>query len=436
MEELTPANDASCRENIQWLIRLRSLVIFGISLVVFISINGLDIPLRQAPLWGTLCIFGAFNWLTSLRLHTDMPATEFEVLLQLGGDVLCISALLYFTGGATNPIAWFFLLPLVIASTVLPQSLTWNLVFFALLCYTMLIGYYEPLPQFQPSLHPEHLPPKVQAMMETHHLELHTFGMWFGFVFSAILVAYFVADMANSLRERDRKLAQAREQALRDERVVSLGTLAAGAAHEMGTPLGTMAILLKELEHDYAQTENVELLSRFGILREQVDRCKDALSVMSASAGQLRAESGRKMPVDRYLGEMLSQWRSQQPSAPLDLRLEGEDPVPSIIAERTLTHAFINILNNAADVSPRHIGFYAHWNAHGVTVEISDHGPGISPDLFETLGRRPVTTKDYGLGVGLFLAHATIERMGGKIEIAEVPHGACVRIQLPLLPPM
>lgn len=428
-------SDATCRAHLRWLYLLRNLMIGGVVLLLMISVYGLDIPIHPPPLLGTVCVFGASNWLTRLRLHSDFPVTEFELLLQLAWDILIISVLLYFTGGATNPIAWFFLLPLIIAATVLPQSFTWYLVVFASACYTVLIGHHEPLPAIQPAIGPEMMPSKVQAIMEHNHLELHTFGMWFGFVFSAGLVAYFVVEMANTLRERDRKLALAREHALRNEQLISLGTLAAGAAHEMGTPLGTMAILLKEMEHEQGGSGNPDLRDKLKILRDQVDRCKRALSVMSASAGQARAESGRKMKIDGYLDEVLTQWRNQRPETTLEFDVKGVEPPPCIIAERTLTHALINILNNAAEVSPKYVGFRARWSANRLTLDISDHGPGIREDLFTVLGKRPVTTKKQGLGVGLFLAHATIERMDGQIEILSrrPDTGACIRIQLPLM---
>ena len=164
-----------------------------------------------------------------------------------------------------------------------------------------------------------------------HHegFEQHVFGMWFGFVLSAGLISYFVVGMANTLRERDRKLAEAREQALRDERLVALGTLAAGAAHELGTPLGTMAILTRELRDDYPITQFNDLHSKLSILRDQVDRCKEALSVISASTGEARAESGHPMAVDCYLREMIDQWSNQRPDVALEYRPQTAHPPPA-----------------------------------------------------------------------------------------------------------
>lgn len=431
------ANDNSTRKNLRWLFVLRNLMLFVEILTVLISVYGLDIKLHQAALTGIITVVAGLNWYTWMRLSDDRPVTDIELFAQLGCDVLTITAILYYTGGATNPIAWFFLLPLIIAATVLPQAFTWYMVVFASACYTMLMGFYEPLPKIVPMTLAEDAPAHLHLMMEHHDIQLHVFGMWFGFVFSAVLVAYFVVGMADTLRERERKLADVREQALRNERVVALGTLAAGAAHEMGTPLGTMAILIRELEREYEESESEILVKKMRILREQVNRCKDALSVMSASAGELRAESGHVMPLPRYLDEVIESWRLQRLKVKLEVYKQGAEPPPGILAERTLTHALVNILNNAADVSPEGIEFEARWQRDQVTLDILDEGPGIAPAVSANLGKAPVSSKEHGLGVGLFLAFSTIERLGGQIEMLDRPNrtGTLTRITLPLAGP-
>jgi two-component system sensor histidine kinase RegB len=427
-------SDNSARTNMKWLFVLRNLMICGEALTVIISVHGLDIPLRQPPLWAIMTAMAFLNWLTLQRLGLEEPVTDIELFVQLTCDVLAIAAILYYTGGATNPIAWFFLLPLIIAATVLPQSYTWYMVIFASSCYTILMGYYQPLPKIVPMTLNEDVPPHLHAMMEHHDIELHVFGMWFGFVFTAVLVAYFVVEMAETLRERERKLAEVREQALRNERVVALGTLAAGAAHEMGTPLGTMAIVIHELEQEFAEAESDDMLKKMKLLREQVNRCKDALSVMSATAGEIRAESGRIMPVSKYIEEVISSWKHQRPNATLEYLNQGFEPSPCILAERTLTHALVNILNNAADVSPTHIELRARWTLERTVLEIADEGPGIAPAVSARLGKAPVSSKEHGLGVGLFLAFSAIERLGGAIEMHSrgIGRGTVTRITLPL----
>jgi len=428
-------SDNSAWMNLRWFFVLRNLIICVEALSVLISVYGLDVPLHQTALTGIITLQVGLNWYTWLRLDRDHPVTAAELSVQLCCDILAITAILYFTGGATNPLTWFFLLPLIIAAIVLPQTFTWYLVIFASSCYTILMLYYEPLPLIVPMTladipeqHDHHV------MMDHEDIKIHVFGMWFGFVFSAVLVAYFVVGMADSLRKLDRKLANVREQALRNERVVALGTLAAGAAHEMGTPLGTMAILIHDMEKEYKHSSSQELYQKMKILREQVNRCKAALSVMSASAGAIRADSGRIMPISRYLDEVVSSWRGQGLPTELVYRKLGFEPSPSILAERTLTHALVNILNNSSDASPQGINLKARWTLEYAILEILDEGPGISPAISATLGKDPVSSKEHGLGVGLFLAFAAIERLGGKIKLQARTdkRGTLTRIKLPL----
>jgi two-component system sensor histidine kinase RegB len=263
------------------------------------------------------------------------------------------------------------------------------------------------------------------------------FGMWFGFVFSAGLVAFFVAELANTLKNQERSLAEARENALRDERVVALGTLAASAAHDMGTPLGTIAIVVHELLQDFPDRHFPDFNEKMQILQNQVDRCKGALSLMSASAGEMRAESGKVMLLTNYLDDVLYQWRAYKPVAKLQYFIDPDIAVNAkIIAERTLTHGLINILNNAVEFTDPEQGieFHVQWTMKELTLKIRDYGPGFPAEIVNFAGKQPVTSKNRGLGVGLFLAYSTINRLGGKIELINMESGgACVEINLPLL---
>jgi two-component system sensor histidine kinase RegB len=248
-------------------------------------------------------------------------------------------------------------------------------------------------------------------------------------------VAVIIVGMAHSLRQRDRRLAEAREQALQNERLVALGTLAAGAAHELGTPLGTMAILTAELENEYADPAHHDLQKKLGILRSQLDRCKEALSVMSADAGADRAESGHRLPVRIYLDEVIHEWQAQRPEAKLETRIGNTTDNAEIVAERTLSQALVNILNNAADASPDAVRLEASWTAAELMLTIADRGAGITLDIHDQLGKTPVSTKAGGLGVGLYLAHATLQRLGGAVTTGNRDSGGTLtRITLPLLP--
>jgi two-component system sensor histidine kinase RegB len=303
--------------------------------------------------------------------------------------------------------------------------------------YTVLIGYNVPLPSIEPF--PAHAGMHQELTnKESHYFNLHIFGMWFGFVFSACMVAFFVGELAKTLGERERNLADAREKELRNEHVISLGSLAASAAHDMSTPLGTMAIITHEMAQTYPEHRFPDLQEKVLVMKNQIHRCKEALSVMSASAGELRAESGKIMELVDYIDEVLNQWRTQKPNIKLNLFVDPQTPeTVQIIAERSLTLALINILNNAAEASPRELGIELHvqWNDQEVNLKIIDFGPGLSPEIIKRVGREPFTTKKNGLGVGLFLTYSTINRLGGEIHINNNNGGggACIEITLPLI---
>ncbi len=425
------------------------MMILGESFLVVMFVYGLNIEIPEQQLWLVIVAIIAFNAYTSMRLQTDDPVTELEIFSQICIDVFSIAALLYLTGGASNPITWVFLLPLIITAIMLPQSYAWYMVILTTSMYSILIAFNVPLPSIEPhmpdsgmlhnssNIANDKLLEKAHAISDNHYYNLHMFGMWFGFVFSAGLVAFFVAELAKTLKNQERRLAEARENALRDERVVALGTLAASAAHDMGTPLGTIAIVVHDLIQDYPVQDFPEFNEKMQIMKNQVHRCKEALSLMSASAGEMRAESGNIMLLSNYLDDVLYQWRTHKPTAKLQFFIDPDIAIDAkIIAERTLTHALINILNNAVEASDpeRGIEFHVQWNRAELTLKIRDYGPGFPAEIVDFAGKQPVSSKNKGLGVGLFLTYSTIHRLGGKIELSNIETGgACVEINLPLL---
>ena len=438
-----PQSNISIKDNLVWLFRFGNVTIIGESLLLLISIYGLKIHLPIQHLWLVIFSICSINLYTWMRFKTDEPVSELEVFFHITLDVFALTSLLYLTGGAANPVIWVFLFPVIISAIMLPRAYVWNMVVLTCCMYTLLIGYNTPLPAIEP-----HIPDLDLVSMEMQHylhdiqdeqyFNLHIFGMWFGFIDSAGLVAFFVGELSKALKERERHLSDARENALRDERVISLGTLAASAAHDMGTPLGTMAILTYEMEQDYPKKQYYDLNQKIMILSQQIVRCKEALSVLSASAGEMRAESGKSMTLIEYFDEVLNLWRAHNTTTKLNLYITptAVDFNGHIIADRTLTHSIINILNNAAEVSPadKGIDFNADWDDQVLHLKIRDFGPGFPEEIIGFAGKQPVKSNKQGLGVGLFLTYTTINRLGGEIKFVNVESGgSCVEITLPLL---
>jgi two-component system sensor histidine kinase RegB len=191
------------------------------------------------------------------------------------------------------------------------------------------------------------------------------------------------------------------------------------------------------MEQEFPAHRFPDLHEKTVIMQQQIARCKDALSVMSASAGEMRAESGHIMKVGDYIDNVLTQWRTHKPSTKLRLFIAPDVAADArIIAERMLTHAIINILNNAAEATDpeRGIEFYGIWNIETLTLKICDFGPGLPPDFSDIIGEQPLVSKKKGLGVGLFLTCSTINRLGGRIEFKNKDTGgASVEIAFNLL---
>ncbi|HEC19035.1 MAG TPA: HAMP domain-containing histidine kinase [Gammaproteobacteria bacterium] len=419
MSDTSTIHHHTSQDNLHRLAILRGLGIAIQALLIAIAQWWLGLALPILPLAFILTIHGLWAVFTAWRAQQRRDVSNNEFTLQLTTDILAFSGVLYFVGGATNPFAWFYLLPLTIAATLLNRAQTWGLAALTVICYSLLMRY--------------HLPFSLDNTGHNGNFSQHVFGMWFGFVMSAGLVAYFVTGMAEGLRARDHRLAEAREQALRDEQVVALGTLAAGAAHELGTPLNTMAIINDELKEDFPPQKDHKLNQQLSMISEQIDRCKAALSVISASAGELRADAGEALPVEPYLQNLLSRWHAERPETQLQKTIHGSQPIPFLIADLALDQAIINILNNAADVSPEWVAFHASWTPQQLNIEIRDHGPGLSQYAEPRIGKIPCSDKDHGLGLGLYLAHSVIERMGGNVQLFNDRQGSCALIQLPLL---
>lgn len=400
--------------NLRRVLVLKNIAVVGLTMAVLVVAKGMGMPLPFAVIGTVLLVLNILTW---IRFKLPWPVQEIEVFGQLVLDVLLLSTLLYLAGGTTNPFVLLLLLPLTIAAATLLEIYAWLLAAIIVACYTFLMFVYIPLPHF----HIDHVA----------RLDSSAWFLWFGFVLGVGLVGYYVVKMGNTLREREHMLAEVRENALRDEHLVALGTLAVGAAHELGTPLGTMAVVLKELEHEYAMQP--ELVKELHLLRDQVTRCKNTLSHMLSSTEQARAESGYSIGLDSYLADLLAQWRSMRPSAQVSYRWVGPSPAPQIVAELVLGQVITNILNNAADASEHSVEVEASCNAEQLKIEISDRGTGLTPSAKTHAGKLFFTTKESGQGLGLFLVNATLRRFGGALSLSNRDGGGvCTCVILPL----
>lgn len=410
-----PQNDPAERQNLRRLLSLRNIAVIGWGLTIYMVVAFVGMPLPASSMALVIIALALFNLVTWLRLKWGGRVGQLEFLLQLMVDVVALTSLLYLSGGASNPFVLLFLLPIIIATTVLPAIHIWLLTLFTGVCYSLLMWRYVPLPHVHG---------------EEHSFSQHVFGMWLAFVVSAAVIAYFVVAMRRSLHHKDQALAAAREQRLRDEQLVVLGTLAASTAHELGTPLGTMALLSEELN---ATTEDPQAQALLHTLGEQINRCTQGLATLSAAAGGIQLGGGQILPVHDFLSEILAEWQPSHPAIQLQTEWQGPEHAPGILADRTLKQALENILDNAAEASPGDVLWRASWDMDGLTMEIKDRGDGLSQQAEQLIGTRPYSEKDNGMGLGLFLAHSIISRFAGEVRLLNREGGGVTTfIHLPL----
>jgi len=408
-------------KNLQRLFLLRNIALVAQCLTFALVHWVLEMQLPWAEMVAVAALLAVLNLATWVRLRRNWPVFSIEFFAQLLVDVFALSALLYFSGGSTNPFISLYLLPLTIAAAVLPWIYTWAMAAITISCYTLLLFYYVPLPHD----HSEH----------TSEFNLHVSGMWLAFVLSTVLIAWFVVKMGTSIRERDKDLALAREQALRNEQIIALGTLAAGAAHELGTPLATMAVVTGELQKEHP--ENSEFQHDVKILRDQIMHCKRILTQLLADVGQARAEDASGQAVDRFLQQVLDKWQLMRPMVKFSYRSSGAGCAPQILGAHLLSQSILNLLNNAADASLDRVEIESRWDQQELLHEILDYGKGLSEEAVQRAGQAFFTSKPgQGFGIGLFLANANIERFGGSVSLTNREGGgARTQVRLPLIKP-
>ncbi len=415
---------------------LRNAAIAAQCVTLVLAYQFLSHDLAWAPLLGAVAFLAALNTLSWWRLSLAYPVSHTELFMQLVADVGVLSVLLYYSGGSTNPFVSLYLLPLVIAAATLPRVHTWSMATLTLGCYSLLMLWYVPLPMTgahaqHSAVGAEHLHQQAETVSAGDNaFNIHILGMWMGFVISTIVVAYFVAEMARAVRQRDAQLTRVREETLRNERIVALGMQAAGAAHELGTPLSTLAVVIGELRHDAAALP--EWRDSLALLDGQVRACKTILDKLLANAQD--AASASAQPLEQFLAETLNEWQFLRPAVHFSYQSSGAQPAPHMRIDPALRAALLNLLNNAADASPAGIEINALWDSERFTLQIHDHGPGLTSAVAARVGNAFFTTKEHGRGLGFFLANATLEKLGGTVRLFNREEGgATTEVMLPLV---
>jgi len=424
---------SAARRNLQRLNIIRSIAIGGqcLSLYYFWQIENIGLPLSL--LISTLALYTIIFLFSSWRCRWPKNITEPEFFGHLLMDIGFFTTLLYFSGGASNPFVSYYLVPISIAAATLSNRYTWSVTILSVIAYSCLLKFNYPIQALAPDIDPH---AQHAAMSENEKgINLHILGMWANFLVSAVLITYFVVQMANELRRQEQRLVEQREDQLRDEQVLAVATLAAGTAHELGTPLNTMQILLDEIEASQINANTPsELIKDISTLRQQVITCRATLRQLVATAQLNSSQQSHSESASEYFDSLFENWLVMRPDVNVTMTTVADLPNINVNYTPTMAQALQNLLNNAADASPSQVDVELNWNHQCVELKIRDYGEGINPELLEQMGQAFVSSKSDGLGIGLFLAKSAIARFGGTLTIdnANNPSGVITRVSLPL----
>lgn len=400
------------------LVQLRWLAVGGQLMAILVAHYGLGIALPLAPMLAIVAVLALANILFTLTLRRSWLIRG-ELLLALLLDMAALTAQLYLSGGSTNPFVALYLLQIVLGAILLPPSRAWLLVVVACSAAAFLAVRHEPLA----------LPADLADRAE----DVATAGAWIAFTMVAILLILFIARISHNLRARDAYVAELGQRAVEEDGIVRMGLFASGAAHELGTPLSTLDVLLADWRQEPAIAQDPRLSEDVEIAQAELRRCKQIVSNILHSAGQARGEAMSSVPVERLLGSIAAEWRAAHPGIPLTLDT-GPDEGLRVAAEPALKQVIWSLVENAGEASPAGLSLGVTLDQDQAVIAVRDRGPGFAEAQLADVGRLYTSTKGPGRGLGLFLANNLARRLGGRFEVANRPEGGAeARLILPAI---
>lgn len=393
--------------NMLLLVQLRWLAVGGqlATIVVVDKILGIRLPL--VPMIVVLSALVLLN-LVTLSRRSKWSDTNLPLFLALVLDVIALTAQLYLSGGAHNPFTSLYLLQVVIGAVLLEAWSSWALVAITSGTFALLAFLRRPLA----------LPAEYASTLS----DSFVLGSWINFVLAATLLVAFVTRIAANLRDRDANVADLRQRAAEEEHIVRMGLLASGAAHELGTPLSSISVLLGDWKGDVAIRRNGRLSAEVDEMRAEVARCKDIVSGILFAAGEVTGEAPARTTLRTFLRATLDRWRgAASDRVGFDDRLGTDMP---IVADRALAQALTNLLDNAVEAQARSITLVALRDGDMVRLSVRDDGNGFDANVLAAIGKPYNSSKDrQGAGLGLFLATNVLRTLGGTIEVVNRAEG-------------
>jgi two-component system sensor histidine kinase RegB len=407
-----------------WVSRLRYGMVAGEAVIILGMAYGFHLNLPLLWTLVPLAVVLASNILLGrLRvLPVRFPQQTLGAIFCL--DTLCLTVMLGLTGGPNNPFSLLYLVQITLSAIVLRKFWTNVLGAMSTACFGLLFFFHVPL-----------------AVFQTHHVEQglspHLIGMWIAFVIAAALITFFTGKIADALRRREQEVLELQDQVSRHERLASMVTLAAGAAHELGTPLGTIAIVARELER-YASniSKDTATLEDARLIRSEVDRCRVILERMSAQGAQPMGETPERVRVLPLLTQVCGQFPEiDRGLLQIDV---ADESLAAVLPVQAMTQSLVALIKNALDanINRRAVHIGATKTGSALRISVQDQGHGMSEGVLRRIAEPFFTTKEPGKGMGLgtFLVRTFAQNLGGRVMFASTPgEGTTATLELPLM---
>ncbi|GAB2592743.1 HAMP domain-containing histidine kinase [Dyella jejuensis] len=401
------------------LVWLRLCAIAGQSMAVMVCSWWMQIDIPTLPLLLGIDLLAVFAVFAAWRISQPWPVREWETVCHVAADTWVLGYLLYFTGGASNPFVTLLLVPIALSAAALSVRALLAVAALAGAAYFILLRWYVPLPM-------------NDLMSGDHGFSLHVAGMGVNFAITALLLGFFINRLATAMRLQQLEVQRVRERALRDEGILAIATQAAGAAHELNTPLSTMRTLLPELRREHAA--DAALDEDLLLLEGQVERCRTILREMVIFGKAQLSQEFERLALPAFVHGCVERFQLLRPEAELELRVDANLEQVVLRTPPGLRHALLNLLNNAVDASTlrdsNSVALEVRRHERWLEWIVRDRGPGFA--LTGTAAVIGESGKQSGLGIGLALAEATAERLAGELIATNTENGAQMCLRLPL----
>lgn len=377
---------------------------------------GIQLPLVQLAY--VIAFLVCLNLFSLVQLYRRESVSNTELFFALLLDVAALTVQLYLTGGAINPFISLYLLQVILGAVLLDAWSTWALVLITSICFLALTRVYNDI---------------FLQLDVVQFAWLRLEGTFISFALSASLLVIFVTRINGNLRARDARLASLRQQSIEEDHIVRLGLLASGAAHELGTPLATLSVILNDWQHMPEINASPEFSQELREMQSQLDRCKTIVSGILMSSGEARGEGTIRTTVREFMDELVAEWRSSRSPRYFDYANKFE-PDMEIVSDIALKQVIFNLLNNAFEASPGLVGVRVSRKDDALVVTVDDRGPGFTPEMLAEFGKPYRSSKGRpGGGLGLFLVVNVARKLGGVVtaENTEIG-GAEVTLTLPV----